>query len=114
MAGGRPDDAAAIPSLRQARRNPLDRSAIHASLCLRQYDARVSLWGKAPDKAQHHERNDEMASKELEITSTTYIMAGVGAVIMGGLAAAALGGLQNTIAAAVVGGLAGGCLGLFF
>lgn len=55
----------------------------------------------------------KMASKELEATSTVYIMAGVGAVILGGLAAAALGGLQNTIAAAVVGGLAGACLGLF-
>jgi hypothetical protein len=55
-----------------------------------------------------------MASKELEITTNTYIFAGVGAVIIGGLAAFALGGIPNTIAAAVVGGLAGGCLGLFF
>jgi outer membrane lipoprotein SlyB len=42
------------------------------------------------------------------------LFAGIGAVIIGGLAYAALGGLSNTIAAAVVGGLAGGCLGLFF
>jgi hypothetical protein len=55
-----------------------------------------------------------MAEKELEITTNTYIFAGVGAVIIGTLAAFALGGLPNTIAAAVVGGLAGGCLGLFF
>lgn len=55
-----------------------------------------------------------MANKEFEITTNTYIFAGVGAAVLGALAAAALGGLQNTIAAAVVGGLAGGCLGLFF
>lgn len=55
-----------------------------------------------------------MAQKELEITTNTYIFAGVGAVIIGALAAFALGGVPNTIAAAVVGGLAGGCLGLFF
>jgi hypothetical protein len=55
-----------------------------------------------------------MANKELELTSTVYLMAGIGAVIIGGLAAFALGGAMNTIAAAAVGGLAGGCLGLFF
>ncbi len=55
-----------------------------------------------------------MASKELEVTTNTYIFAGIGAVIIGALASFALGGLQNTIAAAIVGGLAGGCLGLFF
>jgi outer membrane lipoprotein SlyB len=55
-----------------------------------------------------------MADRELEITPNTYIFAGIGAVLLGGLAYAALGGMQNTIAAAVVGGLAGGCLGLFF
>jgi outer membrane lipoprotein SlyB len=55
-----------------------------------------------------------MAQKELEITTNTYIFAGIGAVILGGLASVALGGIPNTIAAAVVGGLAGGCLGLFF
>jgi outer membrane lipoprotein SlyB len=54
-----------------------------------------------------------MASKELELTSTTYHMAAIGAVIIGGLAAMALGGVANTIAAAAVGALAGGCLGLF-
>ena len=51
-----------------------------------------------------------MADKELEITTNTYVFAGIGAVLLGGLASVALGGLQNTIAAAVVGGLAGGCL----
>ncbi len=56
----------------------------------------------------------DMADKELELTPNVYIFAGVGAVIIGGLAAFALGGVPNTIAAAVVGGLAGGCLGLFF
>ncbi len=55
-----------------------------------------------------------MADKELEITTNTYIFAGVGALVLGGLAAAGLGGLQNTVAAAVVGALAGGCLGIFF
>jgi len=35
-------------------------------------------------------------------------------VILAGLAAAALGGMQNIVAAGVVGALAGGCLGLFF
>ena len=55
-----------------------------------------------------------MASKELEITQNVYIFAGVGAVVIGALASFALGGMANTIAAAVVGGLAGGCLGLFF
>lgn len=55
-----------------------------------------------------------MADKELNITPNTYIFAGVGAVILGGLAYASLGGMQNTVAAAVVGALAGGCLGIFF
>lgn len=55
-----------------------------------------------------------MADKELEITTNTYIFAGVGAIVIGALAALSLGGTANTIAAAVVGGLAGGCLGLFF
>ncbi len=55
-----------------------------------------------------------MAEKELEITTNTYLFAGVGAVVIGGMAAFALGGIPNTVAAAVVGGLAGGCLGLFF
>ena len=40
-----------------------------------------------------------MASKELEMTPNVYIFAGVGAL--------------NTIAAGIVGGLAGGALGLF-
>ena len=53
-------------------------------------------------------------ARELEVTSSTYLFAGNRRVIIGGLAYAALGGLSNTIAAAVVGGLAGGCLGLFF
>jgi hypothetical protein len=52
--------------------------------------------------------------KKWEVTTNTYIFAGVGAVILGGLAYASLGGVPNTIAAAVVGGLAGGALGLFF
>lgn len=52
--------------------------------------------------------------REWEITTNTYIFAGVGAVILGGLAYASLGGVPNTIAAAVVGALAGGALGLFF
>ncbi len=55
-----------------------------------------------------------MASKELELTPSVYIFAAIGAVIIGGLGSFALGGMMNTIAAAVVGGLAGGCLGLFF
>ena len=55
-----------------------------------------------------------MADKELKITPNTYIFAGVGAVILGILANIALGGMQNTIAAGVVGGIAGGALGLFF
>ncbi|WP_171015216.1 hypothetical protein [Methylocystis sp. B8] len=53
-------------------------------------------------------------AKELEITSNVYIFAGIGAVVIGALASFALGGFANTLAAAVVGGLAGGCLGLFF
>ena len=52
-------------------------------------------------------------ARELEVTSNTYIFAAIGAVIIGGLAWMALGGVANTFAAAVVGGLAGGCLGLF-
>jgi hypothetical protein len=66
------------------------------------------------NEPQQHREGIDMASKELEITTNTYIFAGVGAVIIGTLAAFALGGIPNTIAAAVVGGLAGGCLGLFF
>ncbi len=52
--------------------------------------------------------------REFELTTNTYIFAGVGALILGGIASFALGGMANTISAAVVGGLAGGCLGLFF
>ena len=55
-----------------------------------------------------------MSSKEFEITPNVYIFAGVGALIIGGLASFALGGAMNTISAAVVGALAGGSLGLFF
>jgi outer membrane lipoprotein SlyB len=55
-----------------------------------------------------------MADRELELTPTTYMFAGIGAVILGGLAYVALGGMQNTVAAAVVGALAGGCLGIYF
>ncbi len=55
-----------------------------------------------------------MADKELEITTNTYIFAGVGAVLLGGIASFALGGVANTVSAGVVGALAGGCLGLFF
>ena len=57
-----------------------------------------------------------MANKngDFEITTNTYIFAGVGGVILAGLAAAALGDMQNIVAAGVVGALAGGCLGLFF
>ena len=51
---------------------------------------------------------------DFEITTNTYIFAGVGGVLLGGLAAAALVGMQNIIAAGVVGALAGGCLGIFF
>jgi outer membrane lipoprotein SlyB len=52
--------------------------------------------------------------KEWEVTTNTYIFTGVGAVILGGLAYASLGGVPNTIAAAVMRALAGGALGLFF
>ena len=56
-----------------------------------------------------------MASKEFgELTTNVYIFAGVGALILGGLAAFALGGPFNIVSAGIVGGLAGGCLGLFF
>ena len=44
-----------------------------------------------------------MADKEFEITTNTYIFAAVGGVLLGGLAGAALGGLQNIVAAGVVG-----------
>ncbi len=37
-----------------------------------------------------------MAQKELEITTNTYIFAGIGAVILGGLASCLLGGIPNT------------------
>jgi hypothetical protein len=55
-----------------------------------------------------------MAEKELEITTNTYIFAGVGALLLGGMASFALGGLSNTISAGVVGALAGACLSIFF
>ena len=51
---------------------------------------------------------------DFEITTNTYIFAGVGGVLLGGLAAAALGGMQNIIAAGVVGvgtGAAGNSVG---
>ncbi|HXY57956.1 MAG TPA: hypothetical protein VEH76_05175 [Methylocystis sp.] len=56
-----------------------------------------------------------MGSKELELTTNVYIFAGVGALILGGLGAFAFSGnIPTIISAGVVGGLAGGCLGLFF
>jgi len=55
-----------------------------------------------------------MAEKELEITTNTYIFAGVGAVVLGGIASFALGGISNTVSAGVVGALAGACLSIFF
>jgi hypothetical protein len=57
-----------------------------------------------------------MAEKEFDpsLTPNVYIFAGVGAVLLGGLAAFGLGGMANTISAAVVGALAGGSLGFFF
>jgi hypothetical protein len=55
-----------------------------------------------------------MADKELELGTNVYIFAGVGALILGALGAAGLGGIANTLSAAVVGGLAGGILGLYF
>jgi outer membrane lipoprotein SlyB len=76
--------------------------------------------GRAKDARKQNERTEienggiDMANKEFELTPNVYMFAGVGAVVIGGLAAFALGGVPNTIAAAVVGGLAGGCLGLFF
>lgn len=53
-------------------------------------------------------------AKELELTQNVYIFAGVGAAILGALGWFALGGTSNAISAAVVGGLGGGVLGLFF
>ena len=57
-----------------------------------------------------------MADKEFDptLTPNVYIFAGVGAVLIGGLAAAGLGGVANTVSAAIVGALAGGSLGFFF
>jgi hypothetical protein len=86
-------------------------SCVEVSLSVPETDGCAERWDKEP---QQHREGRNMASKELEITTNTYIFAGVGAVIIGSLAAFALGGIPNTIAAAVVGGLAGGCLGLFF
>lgn len=101
--------------------NPLDSFPSYANIRPRRNDARRHLWERENSlktmlKAQLSKRKGEtiMADKELEITPNTYIFAGIGAVLIGGLAYAALGGMQNTVAAAVVGALAGGCLGLFF
>ncbi len=95
----------------------LDSGAIRASLCLRQNDAGLPAsqsGGQVQGEADLEAGMAKMADKELEITTNTYIFAGVGAIVLGALAALSLGGTANTIAAAVVGGLAGGCLGLFF
>ncbi len=96
----------------------LDSGAIRASLCLRQNDAGLFIamqcGGQVQGEADLEAGMETMADKELEITTNTYIFAGVGAIVLGALAALSLGGTANTIAAAVVGGLAGGCLGLFF
>jgi hypothetical protein len=58
----------------------------------------------------------EMADKEFDptLTPNVYIFAGVGAVLLGGLAAFGLGGMFNIVSAGVVGALAGGSLGFFF
>ena len=53
-------------------------------------------------------------AKEIEVTTNTYIFAGVGALLLGGMGAAALGGLANTVSSAVVGGLIGACFSIFF
>lgn len=55
-----------------------------------------------------------MAEKEFDLTTNVYIFAGVGALLLGALGAAGLGGVANTLSAAVVGGLAGGVLGFYF
>ena len=75
--------------------------------------AKVMIITGKPEEAQKYRAltND---NGDFEITTNTYIFAGVGGVILAGLAAAALGGMQNIVAAGVVGALAGGCLGLFF
>jgi hypothetical protein len=95
----------------------LDSGAFHVTLPPRHSDAGLpssQSGGQLQGEAHLKTEVTNMASKELELTSTTYLMAAIGAVIIGGLAAMALGGVANTIAAAAVGGLAGGCLGLFF
>jgi len=56
-----------------------------------------------------------MASKELELTQNVYIFAGVGALLLGGLGAWAFSGnVAGIVSPAIIGGLAGGVLGLFF
>jgi outer membrane lipoprotein SlyB len=52
--------------------------------------------------------------KEIEVTSTTYIFAAIGAVILGGIASALLGGVANSVSAGIVGALAGASLSIFF
>jgi hypothetical protein len=97
----------------------LDSQKTCANFCLRRNDAPLGEGSsQKARKARLFPGNErgvrQMADKEFEITTNTYIFAAVGGVLLGGLAGAALGGLQNIIAAGVVGALAGGCLGLFF
>ena len=114
--------SALLPRLNSSIRvMPLDSFPSYANVRPRRNDAPPHLWESEKRLKTKNRRNSGnkrgetiMASKELEVTTNTYIFAGIGAVIIGALASFALGGLQNTIAAAIVGGLAGGCLGLFF
>jgi hypothetical protein len=56
----------------------------------------------------------EMAEKELEFTPKTYIFAGAGAVLLGGVGGALLAsGAVGYISSAIVGAIVGGGIGLF-
>ena len=111
----------AVAEVFEIENSALDSPKSCATFCLRRNDApRAGKTKDAPKSKKiraplGNERGvRDMADKEFEITTNTYIFAGVGGVILAGLAAAALGGMQNIVAAGVVGALAGGCLGLFF
>lgn len=67
-----------------------------------------------PAQAPSRPRVSQAAIEFVDTTSNVYIFGCVGAIVLGGVASLALGGVSNTVAAAVVGGIVGGAMGLFF
>jgi outer membrane lipoprotein SlyB len=56
--------------------------------------------------------SEPVAMNEFEISTKTYIFAGIGAILFGGMGAA-LGDPTNAVSAAIIGALGGGMLAFF-